>query len=41
VIAFPSNAAVGILVLHRANVARLARGTESRFDLRRRRVVRA
>jgi acyl phosphate:glycerol-3-phosphate acyltransferase len=38
VIAFAVGAAIGIIVLHRANVARLARGTESRFDLRRRRM---
>jgi acyl phosphate:glycerol-3-phosphate acyltransferase len=39
-VAFTAGAAIGILVLHRANVVRLARGTENRFDLRRRRVVR-
>jgi glycerol-3-phosphate acyltransferase PlsY len=38
VVAFVSGAALGILVLHRANVVRLARGTENRFDLRRRRM---
>jgi glycerol-3-phosphate acyltransferase PlsY len=41
VVVFTAGAALGILVLHRANIARLARGTENRFDLRRRRVVRA
>jgi glycerol-3-phosphate acyltransferase PlsY len=35
VLAFTGGAAVGIVVLHRGNIARLARGTESRFDLRR------
>jgi len=36
VIAFASVAAVGIAVLHRANIARLRAGTESRFALKRR-----
>jgi acyl phosphate:glycerol-3-phosphate acyltransferase len=36
VIAFASVAAAGIVVLHRANIARLRAGTESRFTLRRR-----
>ena len=35
VIAFASIAAVAVLVLHRANIARLRAGTESRFRLRR------
>jgi len=39
VIVFGGGAAVGVLVLHRANVRRLFAGTESRFDLRRRRKV--
>jgi glycerol-3-phosphate acyltransferase PlsY len=37
VIAFASAAAAGIAVLHRANIARLRAGTESRFSFRRRR----
>jgi glycerol-3-phosphate acyltransferase PlsY len=37
VIAFGAAAAVGVLVLHRANLRRLRDGTESRFQLRRRR----
>ena len=37
VIAFGGAAAAGVLVLHRANVRRLLAGTESRFELRRRR----
>jgi acyl phosphate:glycerol-3-phosphate acyltransferase len=37
VIAFASIAAVAVLVLHRGNIARLRAGTESRFQLRRRR----
>jgi glycerol-3-phosphate acyltransferase PlsY len=37
VIAFGGAAGAGVLFLHRANVARLARGEESRFELRRRR----
>jgi glycerol-3-phosphate acyltransferase PlsY len=36
VIAFASVAALGIVLLHRANIARLRAGTESRFTLRRR-----
>jgi acyl phosphate:glycerol-3-phosphate acyltransferase len=36
VIAFGALAAVGVVVLHRANIARLIAGTENRFDLRRR-----
>jgi glycerol-3-phosphate acyltransferase PlsY len=36
VLAFTSGAAVAIVFLHRGNIARLARGTESRFVLRRR-----
>jgi acyl phosphate:glycerol-3-phosphate acyltransferase len=35
VIAFGGAAAVGVLVLHRANIRRLANGTENRFELRR------
>ena len=35
VVAFVVLASAGVLVLHRANVARLRAGTESRFDLRR------
>jgi glycerol-3-phosphate acyltransferase PlsY len=35
VIVFVAAAAVGVLVLHRANIGRLRAGTESRFDLRR------
>jgi hypothetical protein len=34
VIAFGGAAAVGVLVLHRANVKRLLNGTENRFVLR-------
>jgi acyl phosphate:glycerol-3-phosphate acyltransferase len=37
VLAFTSGAALAIVVLHRTNIARLARGTENRFVLRRRR----
>lgn len=37
VIAFGSAAGVGVVFLHRANIARLARGEESRFELRRNR----
>jgi glycerol-3-phosphate acyltransferase PlsY len=37
VIAFGGAAAVGVVFLHRANIARLWRGEESRFELRRRR----
>ena len=36
VIAFGALAALGVVVLHRANIARLLAGTENRFDLRRR-----
>ena len=36
VIAFGAAAGLGVLVLHRANIARLWRGEESRFELRRR-----
>jgi acyl phosphate:glycerol-3-phosphate acyltransferase len=36
VIAFGAAAALAVLVLHRANIARLRAGTESRFQLRRR-----
>jgi glycerol-3-phosphate acyltransferase PlsY len=32
---FVTAAAVGVLLLHRANISRLRAGTESRFDLRR------
>ncbi len=35
-IAYTSGAAVGIVFLHRANIARLRAGTESRFSFRRR-----
>jgi glycerol-3-phosphate acyltransferase PlsY len=35
VIAFAAIAAVAVVVLHRANIARLRAGTESRFRLRR------
>ena len=35
VVVFVATAAVGVLLLHRANMARLRAGTESRFDLRR------
>jgi len=41
VIAFASVAAVGIVVLHRATIARLRAGTESRFSLRRRKTAAA
>src|SRR5438874_9747649 len=37
VIAFGGAAAVAVVVLHKANIARLRSGTESRFNLRRRR----
>jgi glycerol-3-phosphate acyltransferase PlsY len=37
IIAFTVGAALGIVLLHRANIARLFRGTENRFELRRRR----
>ncbi len=36
VVAFGGAAGAGVLFLHRANVARLARGEENRFELRRR-----
>jgi acyl phosphate:glycerol-3-phosphate acyltransferase len=36
VVVFAAGAALAILVLHRANIGRLARGTENRFQLRRR-----
>ena len=36
VLAFTGGAAVAIVLLHRGNIARLARGTENRFVLRRR-----
>ena len=36
VIAFGGAAGAGVVFLHRANIARLARGEESRFELRRR-----
>jgi glycerol-3-phosphate acyltransferase PlsY len=35
VVVFVTAAAAGVLLLHRANIARLRSGTESRFDLRR------
>jgi glycerol-3-phosphate acyltransferase PlsY len=35
VLVFVTAAAAGVLLLHRANIARLRAGTESRFDLRR------
>ena len=41
VLAFTVAAAVGVLVLHRANIRRLRAGTENRFQLRRRAVARA
>jgi acyl phosphate:glycerol-3-phosphate acyltransferase len=37
VIAFGGAAGAGVVFLHRANIARLARGEENRFELRRRR----
>jgi len=37
VLAFTGGAALAIVVLHRTNIVRLARGTENRFVLRRRR----
>jgi acyl phosphate:glycerol-3-phosphate acyltransferase len=37
VVAFTGGAALGIVLLHKANIARLFRGTENRFELRRRR----
>jgi acyl phosphate:glycerol-3-phosphate acyltransferase len=39
VIVFAATAAVGVVVLHRANIARLRAGTESRFRFRRLRKV--
>lgn len=36
VVAFAAGAALAILLLHRANIARLLSGTENRFELRRR-----
>jgi glycerol-3-phosphate acyltransferase PlsY len=41
VLAFTIAAAVAVIVLHRANIRRLRRGTENRFRLRRRAVARA
>jgi glycerol-3-phosphate acyltransferase PlsY len=41
VIAFGGAAAVGVLVLHRANVRRLFAGQENRFEFRKRKVVSA
>ena len=41
VIVFAAAAAVAVIVLHRANIARLRKGTESRFNLRRRRNARS
>ena len=35
VVVFVAAAALGVLLLHRANISRLRAGTESRFDLRR------
>ena len=35
VVVFVTAAAVGVLLLHRANIARLRAGTENRFDVRR------
>jgi glycerol-3-phosphate acyltransferase PlsY len=40
VVAFTGGAALAIVVLHRTNIVRLARGTENRFVLRRSRVAR-
>jgi acyl phosphate:glycerol-3-phosphate acyltransferase len=39
VVAFTAGAALGILLLHKSNIARLFRGTENRFELRRRRAA--
>ena len=36
VVAFAAGAAIAILLLHRANIARLLSGTENRFELGRR-----
>ena len=41
VLVFTIAAALGVLVLHRANIRRLRAGTENRFQLRRRLVARA
>jgi glycerol-3-phosphate acyltransferase PlsY len=41
VIAFGAAAGAGVAFLHRANIARLARGEENRLELRRRSVARA
>ena len=41
VVAFTVGAALGIVLLHKSNIARLFRGTENRFELRRRRPPRA
>ena len=40
VVVFAAGAAVAIVFLHRANIARLLRGSENRFELRRRAVTR-
>ena len=40
VIVFGGAAGAGVAFLHRANIARLARGEENRFELRRRKVAR-
>lgn len=40
VIAFGGAAGAGVAFLHRANIARLARGEENRFELKRRKVAR-
>jgi acyl phosphate:glycerol-3-phosphate acyltransferase len=37
IVAFTVGAAFGIVLLHKSNIARLFRGTENRFELRRRR----
>jgi acyl phosphate:glycerol-3-phosphate acyltransferase len=37
VVAFTVGAAIGIVLLHKSNISRLFRGTENRFELRRRR----
>ncbi len=39
VVAFTVGAAFGIVLLHKGNIARLFRGTENRFELRRRRAA--
>jgi glycerol-3-phosphate acyltransferase PlsY len=39
IVTFTVVAAVGIVLLHKANIARLFRGTENRFELRRRRAA--